>query len=332
MVDPSQITTNSLKNIDLKEVALDEGRLGGLKFENAWPMIKRMQDYFVELDELGYQKELENDDDLRQIDSLRERLVALLQRIAAFNPGINANDNKTTHDNLEREVDGIFRETSRAVRLPLLYLRNELARKSSDQQSIEFEQKAAKRAREKSEEILGQLQQKLEQITEREQRIATGHEKIATMGLALHFESEARKYGDEVKKWFKWGCVVYGTIILFVGGNFIYHWWKGWDKITLQEGVAKVIIFAAMWYVFAFVIKNYNVSSHLSSVNRHRSAVARTLEDFLATDDPRKAEMLENGTEAMFKHAPIGYITKAEKESNSPIFEIVNQILGKGNS
>ena len=98
--------------------------------------------------------------------------------------------------------------------------------------------------------------------------------------------------------------------------------------------ISKLVIVAAFWYGLSFVIKNYNVNSHLASVNRHRATVARTLEDFIAVEQqqetPRLSEILQNATEAMFKNAPIGFISKAEKETGNPVLQIINEIMGVG--
>ena len=92
------------------------------------------------------------------------------------------------------------------------------------------------------------------------------------------------------------------------------------------------MIIAALWYRLSFIVKNYNVNSHLAAVNRHRAAVARTLEDFIVAEqqqeNPRLSEILQNATEAMFKHAPIGFVSKTEKESSAPVLQIVNDLIG----
>lgn len=100
--------------------------------------------------------------------------------------------------------------------------------------------------------------------------------------------------------------------------------------IIFSIGIAKLVFVAALWYGLSFMVKNYRVNSHLAVVNRHRTAVASTLEDFIAIEkqqtNPRLSEMLQNATKAMFKHSPVGFITKSEKESENPLLEIINKI------
>lgn len=89
-------------------------------------------------------------------------------------------------------------------------------------------------------------------------------------------------------------------------------------------------------YYAAFAIRNYNINSNLAAVNRHRAAVARTLEDFIAHEQqkekPRLSEMMQEAAQAMFKQAPIGFISKAEKDTSSPIYKVVGDVIGMRNT
>lgn len=96
--------------------------------------------------------------------------------------------------------------------------------------------------------------------------------------------------------------------------------------------ISKLVILAALWYGLSFIIKNYNVNSHLFSVNRHRAAVAKTLDDFIAYEQqqekPNTTGVLQNATDAMFKHISIGYVSKIEKDNSNPVLQIVNDLMG----
>ncbi|MCA9354354.1 MAG: hypothetical protein KC877_02430 [Candidatus Kaiserbacteria bacterium] len=96
--------------------------------------------------------------------------------------------------------------------------------------------------------------------------------------------------------------------------------------------ISKLVIIAALWFGLSFIIKNYNVSSHLSSINRHRAAIARTLDDFIAYEQQQEgsntAKVLQNATDAMFKNISIGYVSKIEKDNSNPVLQIFNDLMG----
>lgn len=324
-----EIKPENLKVLEIKQIALNKDKFGALTFDKAYPKLHELRKMLVEFEELGF-VDLLTTDEINEINNLKGNLVKYIQKINDLNPETDATFNIYVRDNLEKEIDNFCNTATKKLRTNLVFLRQETARKSTDQQSLAEEQKAATQARKQAEDTLVQLQKKLDELDKREKKIESRSGEIGAKTLGKHFTTETVQYQSRADKWLTLAVTSYGILIVFVLVITAYYtWWneEGWTTLTWQQGAGKLALFAVLWYAVSFMTRNYNVSSHLAAVNRHRAAVASTLEDFLISSPTRQSEMLKNATEAMFKHAPIGFITKAEKDSGNPLFEIVNKIV-----
>ncbi len=324
-----EIKPENLKVLEIKKIALNREKFGALTFDRIYPKLHELRKMLVEFEELGY-ADLLTTDEIKAVNNLKEKLLKYVQRINDLNPETDATFNINVRNNLENEIDSFCGSATMQLRTNLVFLRQEAARKSQDQQSLAEEQKAASQARKQAEEMLGQLKHELAELGKRKQQLESTSGEVGAKALGIHFKTETGQYQDRADKWLIGAVISYVILIAFVLAVAAYYtWWHvgGWTTLTWQEGAGKLALFAVLWYAVSFIIRNYNVSSHLAAVNRHRTAVAKTLEDFLASNPTATGEMLQNGTEAMFKHAPIGFITKAEKDSGNPLFEIVNKIV-----
>ncbi|TSD05294.1 MAG: hypothetical protein Greene07147_615 [Parcubacteria group bacterium Greene0714_7] len=323
-----EIKPENLKVLEIKQITLNKDKFGALTFDKAYPKLHEIRKMLVEFEELGY-VDLLTSDEVNEVNSLKSQLLHYVQRVNDLNPETDATFNINVRDSLENEIDNFCKGATKQLRANLVFLRQEAARKSTDQQSLAEEQKAATQARKQTEETLNLLQQKLEKLNEREQQLETTSGKVGAKALAIHFNTETILYQGRADGWFKAVVISYLLLVVLTLGIVAYYtWWHqgGWAALTWQEGTAKLALLAVSWYAVSFFIRSYNVNSHLAAVNRHRTAVAGTLEDFLASNPSATGEMLQNGTDAMFKHAAIGFITKAEKDSGNPLLEIVNKI------
>ena len=176
-------------------------------------------------------------------------------------------------------------------------------------------------------------------MQKQKQKVEVAHGEIAATYLAIQFKSQAEEYEKIAEKWLSRGTKFYWVLIVAIGANFtaylllfIFHktgitGLSPREMFTLEYGIVKLALFAVLSYGVGFASKQYHVNSHLAAVNRHRSNVAQTLDDFLATKPEEKSEMIRQGTEAMFKHVSIGYIRREEQKDNGPIYEIINKFL-----
>lgn len=329
-------TVDQIKKFNIKGLALNKEKLGSLIFEKSHQRLEELRTLFLELIDLDHQKYLSKDE-VEAINSRSQRFWDYLRRLEQFN--IELPNAKQVHDSFENEVENFYHDTTKNLRTSLIYLRQEAARKSQDQQSLAEEQKAATKARKQYEELHQQLKNELESLQKQKGDVEAAHGEVATKYLAVQFDKQAKEYETAAGKWLSLRNKLYWLLIGIIGANFVAYLLlfildKVWNVglppreiFTIEYGVVKLALLAVLSYGVGFASKNYNVSSHLSAVNKHRRNVAQTLDDFLATKPDRKSEMLRQGTEAMFKHASIGYIRREEQKDNGPIYEIINKFL-----
>lgn len=316
-----------LKSIDLRTLATNKD-LGRLNFASILGELEELRELFFELEELNFQERL-TESESKSVEQHKERFIKLLNELRTFD--IGQPDSQQRHDQLEEQVRNHYSSTLQSLRGVLVYLRQEIALEGKDEKQLQEELKAASSARKQLEEELVAFRSEREAISAEKKRVESGKGELAATKLALHFESEVNNhYGERAEMWFWVVLASFAVLLVFIFGVSGYYTFLGdWEQVSLQEGIAKILLFSALWYGLSFAIKNYNVNSHLVAVNRHRAAVARTLEDFLEAAPKRQAEMLKNATEAMFNNAPIGFITKAEGESKDPLLEIVNKFVDR---
>ncbi len=320
----TEITLENYKGVNIEKLAMNS-KFGSLVFENANKKLKKIQQWLKEVDDLGYENHLPQEV-VNQITSYKNQFIEDLQWLQKFDISSRTNP-KQEHDDFENRVDSRFNSIYELVARHIPYLRGQVALENRDERKIQEELQAASKARIQAETVLKELEDKLASLKEEKQKVESGHVELAAVRLARHFNDEVKRYDNLSKDWLKLRSKFYWGIIFLLVGFFIFNTFKGWDKLSLQAGIAKIVLLSAVWYGLSFVTRNYNVNSHLAAVNRHRAAVASTLEDFMASNPERQADMLKNATEAMFKNSAVGFVTKSEKEMGNPVFEIVNKIF-----
>ena len=322
---PSDWNAENFWEIKVEHYTLNSG-LGPFKFEAANAKLKQIQSWLKEAKDLGYGSQLSVEGQ-NQINNFVTEFIQKMQWLASWDLNREEAVNfKQEHDNFENEVSSFFNRAQVNLAekyLPVLWLK--AARETGGAQQLDAELKAAQKARQQADEIAQKLEADLNIIREERKKVEAGALGLGSARMAIYFEQEVGKYEEQSKFWFRCGVAVYSILSLVVVGAVILLWREAGD-IPWQKIVLKAAIFAVMWYVVAFTARNYNVSSNLAAVNRHRAAVARTLEDYIKADPKWQTEMWKQGTEAMFKHLAIGYVTKSEKDQSNPIYEIINNI------
>lgn len=324
------ITTENYAKVEIEKLALNQN-FGELKFISANKHLSKMQEWFKEVDGLDYQSKLPNNA-VKKINQYRSQFIDQLNWLRQFTLTGTANPVEE-HKNFENKVvelhNNIYEEL---VARHLPYLRQEVQLTNKDEKQLQDQLQAVDQARIKSEDALKILEQKIEEINKEKQSVDTKQSQLGVKRLAKHFEEEISFNDKQANKWLEIRNKFYWAIGMFILVAVIYSIVRGWDNISIPEGVTKAVILSVIWYGLSFATRNHNIYAQLSASNRHRAAVARTLEDFLDIDPERQADMLRNATEAMCKNLPIGFVSKTEKESSGPIGEIINNFLPPKNS
>lgn len=336
------ISVENVLTINISEIALNEN-FGNLKFENANTKLSKVQEWLVEAKDLSF-NELLLPAQVSVLQSYTNQLVANLQWLSNFDFTTIVGNPKAEHDSFENQIDSFYNDVYENLRMRYLpFLREERRRENPEEKALDEEVRKASQLRADLENELKSVRADIDQIRSTRQEVGVAKGERGAVRLAEHFFIETNTYNAKTKRWFISVIIIYVVIILLLcifGTQTINNANQLFTQLPDQKeiakdltplfigGVAKFIIIASLWYGLSFLIRNYNVNSHLAAVNRHRKAVASTLEDFLESNPPQQEAMLKNATEAMFKNAPIGFVTKAEKDSGKPIVEIVNKIIG----
>lgn len=329
---PLVIDKENVLNIDIPSIALDE-RFGSLKFESAVEKLTSVQKYLKEAHDLNF-KDLLLTDQINQVENYQAQLINHLQWLQRFDLSTSANP-KAEHDAFENQILGFYNDMYRTVVMSFLpFLREERRRQNPKEKTLDEDVRQATQLRTDLQEELRKVREETEKIRLSNREVGAAKGERAAVQMAAHFDAEVSRYQSAANGWYTLLQMGYLLILAIILG-FGFWYWLGYASLTWQSAAAKLVFVAALWYGLAFIIRNYNINSHLAAVNRHRAAVARTLEDFIVVEQqqskPRLSDMLKNSTEAMFKNIPIGFISKSEKDTSSPIYEVINNIMGLKN-
>jgi hypothetical protein len=322
------ITEKNVFEKDIEKLAM-ASRFGDLKFENANNKLSKAQQWLKEASDLNY-KELLLENDSNQVNNQIKNLAEHLEWLRNFD--LKTPNPSGEHDSFEGRVDGFYDTVyQNTVMKYLPFLREERRREQPDEKKLNEEVRKASQLRTELEEELKKVKEDIEKIKTTEKKVGTAKGERAATKLSEYFDDEVVEYQKKVDLWFKFVIGGYSIIVLILA-IIARFYFVGRIPLSWEVVIAKLVLIAALWYGLSFIIKNYNVSSHLVAVNRHRAAVSKTLEDFMAAeqdkDSGNASEILRSATDAMFKHTAIGFVSKTEKETTQPILQVVNDLMG----
>lgn len=325
-MDPEQITVESLPKLDIKALALDKEKFGALSFDSSCPLLENLREIFVELDELNFPKKLTHPEG-EKINALRQEFLNLVKQLAAFDPAIDSNFSGTVRDNYNQNVTNFYNSNFPGLRGPLTYLRQQ-APKELDTKKLQEAQKQAAKAKQDYDQLSKQLEAKLKSLEERKQQVEAKHGEIAAVTFGKHFESQAFEYDKASKIWLTRGMWAFGPLTLVITLNLIIYFFAPSLKyiFTVEYGVIKAGFLILLSYAVGFCSRQYSINSNLAAIEKHRKNVAETLIDFYSSIESEdvKAQVVQRGSDAMFKHLSSGYIKTPRDEG--PVQQIISGI------
>lgn len=328
-----------IKEFPVKKHALNKDKLGSLTFDESYKYFEELQKLFTELIDLDYENKL-TPSEVLDINNLGTQFLDHhLNRLKDYN--IDQDNAKGIHDDIESQVTNFYNDVARRFRPVLTYLRQQTGLESQSAKDLQKERREVIKVKKEYEKLISDLDSKFEELTKKEKEVESKSGEIASKILAHYFEKQSNDYTEISKKWLKTRSFFYWILVIIVVLNVIAYFTifilnklgetplETGDIFTIEYGIAKIALITLLSWGLGFASKNYNIYSNLEAVNRHRKNVAQTLDDFFATnpDENTRSEMLKQGTEAMFKHLPTGYIPKSEHKSEGPVYEIINNIL-----
>lgn len=334
-MDP--ITRENLRNVDIKSLALNKEKFGVLTFDNAYPKLEKIQKIFIELEDFDYKSSLSKNE-FNNIEAYKGSFANYLQRLADFDPGRDAGFNKDVRDRYENEIDNFYDNTRDVLRNLYTYLRQEADIKSRNGKDI---QKEVLIAQKEAKKLVDELKVELEQVKSKKTNFEIARGQQAAQKFSNYFESQASEYKIQSDEWLNRRTLLFTWLIIIVVGNFVLYFYlfttykvEMWPKLnpdeffTLQYAIAKLVLLSILSYGIAFATKNYHVYAQLETVNIHRKNAADTMNDLIAANPDKedvRAEIISQAAEAMFRHLPVGHITKGESQSG-PMMEIIERI------
>ena len=333
----AEITKDNLRDVDIKNLALNKDKFGALTFDNSYRQLENLQKLFADFDDYDYKGNL-TQEEINNIENYKGTLAGYLTRLAAFNPGEDSSFNKDVRDNFENEVKNNYESIIRSLRNVHVYLRQEADLKSRGNKDISKQITATKK---EAESIVLEMKKELDQLKAKKTDYEVAHGQEAAEKFSSYFSSQADIYKKESEQWLqirKWFFIAMFVVIavniviylylLFFGGSIGMSVEK---FFTWQYGAAKLVLLSLLSYGVGFASKNYHIYAQLESVNVHRTNAANTMNDLIVANPDKedvRGEVIRQAADAMFKHLPVGHITRSEN-SLGPISEVVNKFIGK---
>ena len=335
MIEP--ITIDNFGKINIKELSLNKDKFGPLVFDVSYKKLLKLQDLFKELDDLDYKNNL-TPRECNKIDLSKKQFAEHLNWLNNFDIQKNSNP-KNEHDGFDTRIDSFHDSVFGDIRPYLSWLRQEFSSKNIDLEELKKQQKSAIQAEKAYKELSSKLEAELNILKEKKIEVESKHGEIAATTLSLQFGKQTKENSENAKGWLLIRNILYYLLIFIIVLNLLAYFFIFFahrfgyialstkEIFTIEYLIIKIALISVLSYGIAFASKNYNIQSNLSTVNQHRRNVAQTLEDFFSTKPDRKSEMLKEGTEAMFKHLPVGYLSKNETKENGPLLETINNFF-----
>ncbi|MFA7170018.1 MAG: hypothetical protein WC178_04140 [Candidatus Paceibacterota bacterium] len=316
-----------IREFSVRKVALNKEKLGSLTFDEACEYFENTQKLFVDLIDLDYENKLTSQE-IQDIDS--QGITFINNHLNLLeNYDIGQDNSKVRHNQITENIKNFYNTFAKTYRPALVFLRQEAGLEDKNAQELESTQKDFLAAKKEYEKLAKELKEQREEIESKKAAIESGRGEIASTILAKHFDNQISICEKSADKWLKQRDRFFYVILIVIVINFVWYIFINKEIFTLQYGIMKLAMLSVLSYGLSFCSKNYKIESNLKSVNMHRKNVAQTLDDFLAAnpDIDTKSQMIKQGTEAMFKHLPIGYIANEDIPDSGPVNEIIYKMV-----
>ncbi len=317
---------DSVRDVDIESICLDS-KFGELNFTAVVEPLKQMVGEVIELEDLDYKEKLTTSE-INQVDQARNQVKSYITQIQGFS--IAQPNSTQTRDTLTQEIQSYYQNSFAAqTRQALLYLRDKV-RLSAKSNEVEY-RKLAKELQ----TLVSEVKSEKEKLEKDKETVAQGRGIISAKYLSNQFEVEASKAESESETWQRWviGLSV-SMIVIIVGLGAGYYLWlrNHTSPERIEYAVFSATLIASLFFYLKIVLRNYNITKHISTGNKHRANVAATLEGFLAQanqDVDLKTALLKEGSMAIFQTDSTGYLTKDQIEVSTPVKEIFNTVMHK---
>jgi len=317
---------DSVKEVDIEKICLDS-KFGELDFTAIIEPLKQMVSEVIEMEEYDYRSSL-TQSEMGQVEQARTQVLNFISQIQSFS--IAQPNSTQIRDSLVSSIQSYYQNTfASQIRQPLLYLRDNI-RSSTKTNEAEY-RKLAKELQSLVAEVKGEK----EKLEKDRASVEQGRGVVSAKYLSQQFEAQAKQANIEAAQWQKWVLglsvgLVAAIIILAIG--YVAYTRNIDSSGKIEYAVFSATFIASIFFYLRMVLRNYNITKHISTGNKHRENVAATLEGFLAQtnqDQGLKDALLKEGSAALFQVDSTGYLSKDQIEVSTPVKEVMNTIMQK---
>jgi hypothetical protein len=338
------LTIDNIKLLDLQDVFLNRNILGNLVFENSFFYAEKLQKFFVELQELNYEKKLTT----KEVDEINvdmQTFLKFLHTVAEKNPEQDQNFNVNVRNELDTRIIRYVEDTLKNHRNKLIFLRQEIALSKPESRELQKEKtELAKLRKEYQDAVLG-LKLQLEKISSEKNEIESSQGEVAALRFGKHFETQAGIYTVDSSTWLHNRDQIINVLIGIIIVNFCLYLylfiankvglWPNFppsEFFTFEYAFVKISFILLLSHLLAFNSKNYSITKNLEVKNKHRKNVADTMVEFLASnpDADTRSQIIRQGSQSMFVMEETGYLGKMNEKDNNPIEQINYFLPNKG--
>lgn len=317
---------DSVRSIDIDKICLDS-KFGELNFTDVVDSLKQMVVEVVELEDYDFKATL-TQYEVNQVEQARGQVLSYISQIQSFS--IAQPNSTQIRDSLVKSIQSYYQNSfASQVHPSLLYLRDKV-RSSAKSNEAEY-RKLAKELQ----TLVAEVKEEKAKLEKDKVSVEQGRGIVSAKYLSSQFEQQSVGAESEASNWQKWvlwlsvGMVI--TIIILAIGYVQYT--RNIDPSgRIEYAVFSATLIASIFFYLKIVLRNYNITKHISTGNKHRANVAATLEGFLeqATQDQElKAALLKEGSTAIFQSDSTGYLTKDQIEVSTPVKEVINTVMQK---
>jgi len=338
--EDGQIVFEDLYELDLNEL-LRHPLLGPFKIEYYNTIFENIRYFLLEFHELYERGQYishitENEDNA--FDNAEDNFIWALNQIQDLPATVKGNDNPEKKQNeILRVVKRVWNQYTPKLKSVILYQRVHSLYETIDVDKL-------KQVTADSSHLNEEMNRKLSEVDEKLAQLDSKQGQEASEEFETFFKNQANNSKEKKTFWFWVGVVCFVILTFFLAGNFIFFVTGAWiypsEEVStdssvviggsVRYGVASISIIVLLSYAVGFSSKQYNIYANQQVVNEHRQNVAKTLTRFYQStsiNDEAKAEIVRQGTEAMFENQATGHINKGRHhEDGGPANTIVQKI------
>lgn len=313
MNEDFKILISQIKGHDLEKLKR-EGR--DYEFTDIYDQLKRLYESLDDLERNGdfinELPETKEQDIYNYLNSFKD----IVSQISAFSPQ-NGNP-QGLRDSLAAQIKSLYSALYERLIQPLdVFL---LKKRMSTRKDTTIIKKA--------QEELSKIQVVSDEVSELLESSRKATAQVGVNVFSSVFEDQSADHQRTARKWLIASIILTASFVIII-------LLITWDTINAIKGIAnpvevltlflaKVFPVTIGYYLLYQFIKNYNVSMHLFTTNKHRANVLKTFEAFMkSTDDPKVRDtVLIKASEAIFTGGETGYLSNKlsqQKEEFSPV-------------